>query len=256
MGGGASRGARRSQRKGEDLRYDLRISLEQAFTGLSQTISFRRRGACKKCGGAGGEGRQTCPSCHGSGVINQRQGFFMAQSACPQCHGLGFTFERPCPDCEGSGLVYENKTLSVKIPAGVDDGSRLRLAGEGEAGMNGAPVGDLFVYIGVAGDGRFDRDGRDLYIRANVPFATAALGGVIEVPLVEGGKIDVKIPGGSQYGDRLRVKGRGMPSVGKADRGDLYLDVEIAVPTKLTARQEELLREFADSGGKKKFGIF
>ncbi|MDR1008732.1 MAG: molecular chaperone DnaJ [Rickettsiales bacterium] len=260
MGGGGRRGrSKQASRKGDDLRYDLRITLSQAFSGLAESISFRRKGKCKRCHGEGGEGKATCSRCNGAGVVNVRQGFFMTQQACPQCHGLGFTFSKPCPECEGTGVEFENRTLSVKIPAGVEDGSRLRVAGEGEAGLLGAASGDLFVYVSVAEDKTFAREGRDLYIHAQVPFATAALGGTVSIPVIEGGDLEVKIPKGSQYGDRLRVRGRGMPIVGQSSRGDMFLDLAIEVPTKMSARQEELLREFASAGGagtKKRFGFF
>jgi molecular chaperone DnaJ len=239
------------------LRYDIKLTLEEAFSGVSKTISFRRNGVCKKCGGKGGDKKTVCPRCHGSGVINVRQGFFATQQACPECGGLGYIITNPCTACGGSGVAVENKTLEVKIPAGVDTGTRLRVAGEGEAGLLGAPAGDLYLYISVARHKIFARAGRDLSIELPISFATAALGGSIEVPVIEGGRVEVKVPRGIQNGARLRVKGRGMSVLGSTSRGDMYLDVAVEVPTKLTAKQEELLQEFDEesrkNGGGKSF---
>ncbi|MCL2438880.1 MAG: molecular chaperone DnaJ [Alphaproteobacteria bacterium] len=251
--GGGRRQSKSAARKGDDLRYDLRITLKEAFTGLNKTISFRRKGKCKTCDGKGGEGKQTCTRCHGSGVINKQSGFFMTQQACPECNGLGATFKKTCNSCGGTGVGFEDKTITVKIPAGVESGSRLRVAGEGESGLAGAPSGDLYVYIAVSANEEFERAGSDLLTNLNISFATAALGGTVEADTIDGKKIDVKIPRGSQFGSRLRIRGYGMPIIGRTDqRGDMYLNLEIEVPAKLTSEQEKLLREFDAAGGKKK----
>ena len=255
--GGGSRGRSQSQARGSDLRYDTTITLEEAFLGASKTVSFRRNGACPKCAGKGGDKKTVCQRCRGSGVVNIRQGFFATQQACPECGGLGYIVANPCHFCGGSGVAAENKTLEVKIPAGVEHGTRLRVAGEGEAGLLGAPAGDLYLYISVAKHRIFAREGRDLSLEFPIPFATAALGGNAYAPLIEGGRLEIKIPKGAQPGARLRVKGRGMSTLGSGSRGDMLLDLQVEVPAKLTARQEELLREFDEesskSGGSKSF---
>ncbi|MDR3126827.1 MAG: molecular chaperone DnaJ [Rickettsiales bacterium] len=251
--GGGKGGAGGSQSRGSDLRYDIRISLREAFSGVVKSVSFRRRGRCVACGGAGGAGRSACARCKGSGVIGVRQGFFVSQAECPDCHGLGYVFSNPCPECRGSGTVMEDAKLSVKIPAGVDSGARLRIAGEGEAGLAGAKSGDLYVYVDVAEDGAFRREGKNLY--AHVPpisFPAAALGGSLEIEGIDGAKIEVKIPAGVQSGGMLRVAGRGMPSVGSASRGDMFIEIFVETPKKLTKRQEELLREFEAEGARKR----
>ena len=253
---GVHGGSRRREPKGEDLRYDLSVGLAEAFAGTAKRVSFRRRGKCQKCGGTGGDGKQTCARCGGSGVISARQGFFAAQQACPDCNGLGQKIKNPCGACGGTGVAFENRDLEIKIPAGVDEGARLKIRGEGEAGLLGSAPGDLYVYISVAPDKTFARAGRDLFARLPISFAVAALGGSVEAPLIEGGMAEVKIPRGLQTGSRLKLKGKGMPSVGHATRGDLYLDVHIETPAKLTTRQEELLREFEYEGKKAGDGGF
>ncbi|MDR1476909.1 MAG: molecular chaperone DnaJ [Rickettsiales bacterium] len=255
-GGGRRRSGTRDSR-GSDLRYDISLTLEEAFGGASKTISFRRNGKCRKCGGKGGDKKTVCPRCRGSGVVNVRQGFFASQQTCPECGGLGYIVTNPCAQCGGTGVAPENKTLEVKIPAGVETGTRLRVAGEGEAGFLGALSGDLYIYISVARHKVFARQGRDLSIEIPIPFAQAALGGSIEVPVIEGGRVEVKVPRGIQNGARLKIRGRGMSVLGSSARGDMYLDVSVEVPTKLTAKQEELLRQFDEesrkSGGGRSF---
>jgi len=254
-GGGARRG-RRQESRGEDLRYDLSVSLHEAFVGTARRVSFRRKGKCKTCQGLGGEGRQTCVQCGGSGVITSRQGFFATQHVCPACHGLGQTIKNPCGACGGTGIAYENRELEVKIPAGVDNGARLKIRGEGEAGLLGSTPGDLYVYISVAPDKVFAREGKNLLAKMSISFAVAALGGSAEAPLIEGGKAEVKIPRGLQSGTRLKLRAKGMPSVGSTVRGDLFLDVAIETPSKLSAKQEALLREFDYEGKKSGTGFF
>ncbi|MDR2098631.1 MAG: molecular chaperone DnaJ [Rickettsiales bacterium] len=260
MGGGRT-GARARERdnRGQDLRYDAAVSLEEAYSGIAKTISYRRQGRCPKCGGAGGQEKRVCPKCHGSGVVSLRQGFFMSEQACPECQGLGFVIKNPCGECGGTGVKLETKTLSVKIPAGVETGGRLKLAGEGEAGLLGGGFGDLYIYVGVKPHNVFARDGRDLQLELPVGIAEAALGGTVEVPVIEGGKVEVKVPNGIQNGERLRIKGRGMPGLGGHGRGDMFLDIKVEVPKSLSARQAELLREFdaesrKNGGGKSFFG--
>ena len=245
MGGGNSRrGA--SRNRGQDLRYDMVITLEEAFKGVSKTIQFRRNGKCSHCGGKGGENKTTCPHCHGSGVVNIRQGFFMSQQVCPECGGTGYIIKNPCRFCNGSGIEVENKTLEIKIPAGVDTGTKLRVSGEGEAGLGGSASGDLYVYVMVRPSKVFVREGRNLILNVPISFGEAALGATIEVPIIEGGKAEVRIPKGIQTGEKLRLKGKGMTGINSSFRGDMYLDITVETPTKLTARQEELLREFEE----------
>lgn len=244
MGGGSSRGPQ--SHKGQDLRYDMSITLEQAFTGLITEISFRRNGKCKKCNGMGGDKREVCSKCHGSGVINVRQGFFMSQQVCPECGGLGYIITNPCRECNGTGVSAENKKLEIKIPAGVDNGTRLRVKGEGEAGLAGSESGDLYVYISVKPNKIFTRDNKSLYINVPISFGLAGLGGTIEVPTIDGTKAEVKIPRGIQSGEKLRLRGKGMTGINSPIRGDMYLNINVETPTKLTAHQEELLRAFEE----------
>jgi len=256
MGSGNSRrGA--SRNRGQDLRYDIVITLEEAFKGTSKTIQFRRNGKCSHCGGKGGEDKTTCSKCHGSGVVNIRQGFFMSQQICPECGGTGYIIKNPCRFCNGSGIEVENKTLEIKIPAGVDTGTKLRVNGEGEAGLSGSASGDLYVYVMVRPSKVFTREGRNLILNVPISIGEAALGTTIEVPIIEGGKAEVRIPKGIQNGEKLRLKGKGMTDINSSSRGDMYLDISVEVPTKLTSRQEELLREFEEerkkSGDSKNF---
>lgn len=254
MGGGRSQ---KRQARGTDLRYDIRISLEEAFTGTSQTISFRRNGKCKKCDGKGGEEVTICPKCNGAGVINVRQSIFMTQALCPECGGTGHIVKNPCTACDGSGIEVENKTLEIKIPAGVDSGVKLKLSAEGEAGPQGAPSGDLYVYISVKNSKVFAREGKSLYLNVPISFTDAALGAKIDVPIIEGGKTEVTIPKGINTGEKLRLKGKGFPSINGSSRGDMYLNITVETPAKLTAKQEELLRAFAEdrkeNGGEESF---
>ena len=254
MGGGRHR---QTETKGQNLRYDIVISLEEAFTGLIKTISFKKNGKCQKCNGMGGDDKIVCSKCRGSGVVNSRQGIFFTQHTCPDCQGTGYTVKNPCHYCSGTGVAMENKTLDVKIPAGVDNGTKLRIKGEGEAGLMGAASGDLFVYVVVKPHKIFTRNDKNLLIEVPVSFTEAALGGTIEVPIIEGGKAEVNIPRGIQNGERLRLRGKGMTGINSSIRGDMYLDIKVETPTKLTTRQEQLLREFEEdrirNGDKKSF---
>jgi len=255
---GGGRGGQQKDNRGGDLRYDLRITLAEAFAGLEKSLVFRRAGTCKTCNVEGGRGRETCGKCKGSGVISIRQGFFISQTECDVCHGLGVTFRESCRTCRGSGISEEEAKLKIKIPAGVDTGARLRIEGEGEAGILGSPSGDLYVYIQVAPDKRWMREGKNLHATgASISFVTAALGGSLDIPVIEGGEINVKIPAGLESGERLRIPGRGMPSVGSSARGDMFIEIKVVTPKKLSKRQEDLLREFdAETAPKKKRGFF
>jgi len=241
-GGGRQRAAR-----GADLRYNLRVTLEEAYSGLQKTIQVPSSVQCEACHGTGAEGGAeptTCPTCSGMGKVRAQQGFFTVERPCPTCSGLGQIVKNPCQSCGGQGRVQKERALSVNIPAGVETGTRIRLAGEGEAGMRGGPAGDLYIFIEVRQHGIFERDGMDLHCRVPVSIATAALGGDIEVPTIDGGRSRVKIPGGSQSGRQMRLRGKGMPALRGAGIGDMFIELAVETPVNLTSRQKELLREF------------
>jgi molecular chaperone DnaJ len=244
--GGAAQGRSRASR-GNDLRYNLRISLEEAFAGLQKTVNVPTAVTCGVCKGTGAEGGsepQTCPTCSGMGKVRAQQGFFTVERTCPTCGGLGQTIKNPCKACNGAGRVEKEKTLSVNIPAGVETGTRIRLAGEGEAGMRGGPTGDLYIFIEVTEHALFQREGNNLFCRVPVSMADAALGGDIEVPTIDGGKSRVKIPEGSQSGRQMRLRAKGMPALRSKESGDMFIELAVETPVNLTARQKELLREF------------
>ena len=243
MGGGRS--ATKSG-KGQDLRYDMSITLEEAFNGIKKNISFRRNGKCKHCSGSGGDKVSTCSNCRGSGFVNIRHGFFINQQVCPDCNGTGRKVQNPCSYCNGTGIEVESKNLEVQIPSGVDNGTKLRISGEGEAGFAGSSSGDLFIYIMIKPNKVFTREDRNLFLNVPISFGEAALGGTIEVPVIEGGKVEVNIPKGTQTGERLRLRGKGFSILGSSSRGDMYLDIVVETPTKLTANQEELLKQFEE----------
>lgn len=249
--GGAAGGQssqRRSQR-GSDIRYAVEVTLEQAVHGASVEISVPTMVACKTCKGSGakpGTKPVNCPTCEGHGQVRMQQGFFSIQQTCPNCHGVGTVIEKPCSTCQGQGAVEERKRLSVKIPAGVDNGDRIRLAGEGEAGMQGAPAGDLYVQIQVKQHAIFKRDGNHLHCEVPISFATAALGGEVEVPTLSG-RIKLKIPTETQSGKVFRLRGRGVKPVRGGGAGDLMCHVVIETPVKLNAQQKELLNKFQQS---------
>jgi molecular chaperone DnaJ len=255
MRGRQSRGPAR----GQDLRYDLEISLEQAYAGAEVEITAPTTLNCETCSGSGakpGTSPTTCSTCNGAGRVRATQGFFSIERACPRCGGSGRMVLDPCNDCHGMGQVRQERTLSVRIPAGVDDGARIRLAGEGDAGTRGGPRGDLYIFVSVRPHELFERDGLDLLCTVPSPMATAALGGVVAAPCLLGGencdgncKVDVKVPEGAQTGQTVRLKGRGMPSLRTRERGDLLVELYIETPTRLTARQKELLAEFAEICG-------
>jgi molecular chaperone DnaJ len=243
MGG---RKARRGNR-GQDLRYNLQISLEEAFRGRTAEIEVPSAVACETCNGSGAEAghtAETCPTCAGHGKVRATQGFFTIERSCNACRGSGKIIRHPCKTCRGAGVVQKDRVLSVDIPPGVEEGTRIRLSGEGAAGTGGGPNGDLYVFLSVAEHAIFQRDGHSLHCRAPVSFITASLGGTIEVPTLDGGRAKVAIPEGTQGGRQFRLKGKGMPVLRSAQRGDLYIEVAVETPVKLTKRQKELLREF------------
>jgi molecular chaperone DnaJ len=243
MGG---RKARRGNR-GQDLRYNLQISLEEAFRGRAAEISVPTSVACDVCKGSGaeaGHSAETCPTCAGHGKVRATQGFFTIERSCSSCRGSGKIVRHPCKTCRGAGTVQKDRILNVDVPPGVEEGTRIRLSGEGAAGIGGGPNGDLYIFLSVAEHPIFQRDGHNLHCRAPVSFVTAALGGSIEVPTLDGGRAKVAIPEGTQNGRQFRLKAKGMPVLRSAQRGDLYIEVAVETPVRLTRRQKELLREF------------
>ena len=241
------RGGGQRATRGSDLRYNLRVSLEEAFSGLQKTITVPGSTACDTCNGTGAEGGsepQTCPTCSGMGKVRAQQGFFTVERTCPTCGGAGQIIQNPCKACGGAGRVEKERALNVNIPAGVETGTRIRLAGEGEAGQRGGPPGDLYIFLEMAEHPLFERDGMDLFCRIPVPMTTAALGGEIEAPTIDGGKSRVKIPAGSQSGKQLRLRAKGMPQLRGGKFGDLYLELQVETPVNLTAHQKELLQMF------------
>ncbi|WP_417245216.1 molecular chaperone DnaJ [Celeribacter sp.] len=251
MGGQRGGGGRSRAQRGSDLRYDMRITLEEAYTGAQKTINVPTSVSCTSCSGTGaanGAEPQTCPSCSGMGKVRAQQGFFTVERTCPACGGLGQIIKDPCPDCHGAGRVEKERSLSVNIPAGVETGTRIRLAGEGEAGLRGGPTGDLYIFIEVRPHAIFERDGVHLHCSVPVSMVTAALGGDIEVPTIDGGRSRVKIPAGSQSGRQMRLRSKGMPALRGGGHGDMFIELAVETPVNLTAKQKELLREFDNLG--------
>ena len=247
MGGQRGAGGGRRAARGNDLRYNLRIDLEEAFAGLQKTITVPTAVGCDTCSGTGAEGgaeAQTCPTCSGMGKVRAQQGFFTVERTCPTCNGMGQSIKNPCKSCHGQGRVEKEKSLSVNIPAGVETGTRIRLAGEGEAGMRGGPTGDLYIFIEVRNHKLFEREGSNLFCRVPVSMTDAALGGDIEVPTIDGGRSRVKIPQGSQSGRQMRLRAKGMPALRGAGAGDMFIELAVETPVNLTSKQKELLREF------------
>lgn len=248
-------GGRRQQRaaRGSDLQYNMDLTLEEAVRGVAKEIRIPTLETCDKCHGSGakeGTSAETCSTCHGAGQVHLRQGFFTVQQACPTCHGRGKVIKEPCSKCHGDGRVERSKTLSVKIPAGVDTGDRIRLSGEGEAGENGAPAGDLYVQVHVRQHHIFERDGNNLYCEVPIDFAIAALGGEIEVPTLDG-RVKLKIPAETQTGKMFRMKGKGVKSVRSSSIGDLMCRVVVETPVKLNEKQKELMQQLGESFGGK-----
>ncbi|GAA6200752.1 molecular chaperone DnaJ [Aquicoccus sp. SU-CL01552] len=243
---GGQRGRQRATR-GSDLRYNLRVTLEEAYSGIHKTINVPTSVACSACEGTGAEGGvepTTCPTCSGMGKVRAQQGFFTVERTCPTCSGMGQIIKNPCKACGGAGRVEKDRALSVNIPAGVETGTRIRLAGEGEAGMRGGPQGDLYIFVEVAPHELFERDGVNLYCRVPVSMSTAALGGAIEVPTIDGGRGRVQIPAGSQSGRQMRLRGKGMPPLRGGGHGDMFIELAVETPVNLTSRQKEILKEF------------
>jgi molecular chaperone DnaJ len=255
FGGGRQRQQHSGPARGQDLRYDMEISLEQAYAGAEVEITVPAAMTCEACDGSGakpGTSPTACTTCGGAGRVRANQGFFSIERTCPRCGGSGRMILDPCADCHGQGMTRQERTLSVRIPGGVDDGARIRLAGEGDAGARGGPRGDLYIFLSVRPHELFERDGLDLLCTMPVPMSVAALGGEIDAPCLLGGancdgqsKLRVKVPEGAQTGRTVRLKGRGMPSLRSRERGDLVVELFVETPTKLTARQKELLEEFA-----------
>ena len=249
MGGGRRGG--RANTRGADLRYNLEISLEQAFAGHKPSIRVPSAASCETCKGTGaasGSGAETCTTCRGAGRVRSQSGFFTVERTCPGCGGSGQMIRNPCRTCSGSGRVQRERQLQLTVPAGIEDGTRIRLAGEGEAGLRGAPPGDLYVFITVAPHPLFKRDGADLHCRVPVPMTTAALGGTIEVPTIVGERARVGVPAGTQSGETFRLRGKGMSILRSTSKGDMYVEVIVETPVNLTEKQKQLLAEFAESG--------
>lgn len=251
MGGGRRGG---QQQRGADLRYNLEINLEDAFAGRQIEVKVPSSVSCESCDGTGaaeGAKPKTCPSCGGHGKVRAQQGFFTIERTCPTCQGQGSIIDNPCRPCNGTGRQAKEKTLSVNVPKGVEDGTRIRLSGEGESGLRGAPPGDLYIFISVAPHRLFQRDGANIFCRVPLSMADAALGSDIEVPVVDGGRAKVKVPAGAQTGQQFRLRNKGMTVLQSAGRGDMYIEMMIETPVNLTKKQRQLLEEFrAESKGK------
>ena len=246
-GGGRGGGANR----GNDLRYNLEITLEEAFKGRETQIRVPTLAPCETCHGTGAEPGSkpiTCTTCRGQGRVRTQQGFFTMERTCPACHGAGKVIEKPCRSCGGQGRNRKEKTLNVTIPPGVEDGTRIRLASEGEAGMRGGGNGDLYIFLAVKAHPLFQREGANVYCRVPIAMPTAALGGTIEVPTIDGARVEVKIPAGTQSGHQFRLRGKGMSMLRSHARGDMFAQVSVETPVQLTKRQQELLREFEKAG--------
>lgn len=249
--GGAGAGRTRASR-GQDLRYNLSITLEDAFEGIQKAIDVSSSVACDECNGTGAEGAvepANCPTCSGMGKVRASQGFFTVERTCPTCNGVGQMIKNPCSACHGEGRVETRRSLQVNVPAGVETGTRIRLAGEGEAGLRGGPSGDLYIFVSVKEHEIFLRDGKTLACQVPVGMAIAALGGEVEVPTIDGGRSRVKIPAGSQTGRQMRLRNKGMPPLrhgasNGGERGDMLIELAVETPVNLTSRQKELLREF------------
>ena len=247
MGGGGRRGGGRS-RAGADLRAQVEISLTEAFAGCERTLRVPTRLACEACAGTGSENKdrnqENCPQCGGSGKVRAQQGFFVVERTCPHCGGMGRVVKNPCRICSGQGTVQREKTLKVAIPAGIDDGTRIRVTGEGEAGAQGAPPGDLYVQVAIRPHELFQREGANIFLRVPLRMSLAALGGEVEVPSIDGSVGKVKIPPGTQSGAQFRLRAKGFSTLRSTARGDMYIQVAVETPQNLTKRQRELLEEF------------
>jgi molecular chaperone DnaJ len=245
---GGRRGRQRSGReRGADLRYNMDITLPEAHAGKTAQIRVPTSVSCTTCSGMGaraGTRPVACPTCGGHGKVRASQGFFTIERTCPGCHGRGEIINDPCEACNGSGRVMKERTLSVNIPAGVEDGTKIRLAGEGEAGLRGGPAGDLYIFLSIKPHEFFQRDGADIFCRVPISMTTAALGGQVEVPTIDGEKTRVRVPEGTESGKQFRLKGKGMPVLRSKVTGDMYIQVEVETPKNLTRKQRELLEAF------------
>ena len=244
---GASGGQRSNVLRGSDMRYDLEISLEDAFHGKEVELRVDTSAVCQTCAGSGakpGTAARTCTYCNGRGQVRANQGFFVVERTCPSCRGAGEVIADPCETCRGDGRVEKQKSLQVRVPAGVDEGTRIRLSGEGEAGARGGPPGDLYIFIHIARHRLFQREGTTLFARCPVSFTTAALGGTIEVPGLDRKRHEIRIPPGIQSGKQIRQRGAGMPVLNGRGQGDMVIQVEVETPTRLSGKQKELLEEF------------
>ena len=252
MGGGRRSNRASAGSDGEDLRYDLEISLEDAFNGLEKEISFPTEKVCDKCNGFGtkdGKEPPVCPTCRGSGRVHRQHGFMIMETVCPDCGGRGRKVKDACPECKGAGTVPYAKELKIKVPAGIDDGTRIRLAGEGMPGVGGGTNGDLYIFVTVREHKLYSRQGADLFVQIPVSMACAALGGSVEIPGIDGHNIEVKVAAGTQSGQRLKIKGEGMPKIRSVDKGDLWVEFKVETPVNLSPRQKELLEEFRSISG-------
>ena len=254
FGGGFGGGSRSSGRSsgpaaGASLRYDLHIQFKDAVYGTNADIHFKHNEACEACKGSGaaaGASKKTCPTCNGMGQVRQGNGFFTIQQTCPKCGGKGTTIDKPCPSCRGTGIQEKSKQMSLKIPAGVDNGKRIVIRGMGDAGENGGPAGDLVVVLHVEQHPLFERDGADLYCAVPISIAQAALGCEITITALDGKKLAIKIPDGTSNGKLLRIKGEGVPLSGTSRKGDLYVKIMVQVPTRLSSKQKDLLKQYMD----------
>jgi molecular chaperone DnaJ len=248
FGGGG--GGRQRARRGADMRYDMQVTLEDAFHGKDTQVELEVSVACEPCSGSGAEpgtGSRTCNLCAGRGKVRAQQGLFVIERPCPTCHGSGQVIENPCRNCRGEGRVDARQKLDVAIPPGVDNGTRIRLSGRGEAGPHGAPPGDLYIFIHIKQHAMFEREGTDLFTRMPISFTTAALGGTVDIPGLDGQKHSIEIPSGIQSGKQLRKRGAGMPVLQGRGRGDMVVEIQVETPTKLSSRQKEILREFQET---------
>ena len=239
--------------RGEDMRMDETITLEEAFSGATKTIKIHRQEPCDPCHGSGSTDKKqdTCSTCHGSGRVRMQQGFFMMERTCSACQGLGQTIKNPCRKCHGQGRAPQMKTLEIKIPAGVDDGTRIRLSDQGHAGLRSGPSGDLYVFVHIKPHDLFERQGNDIFCQAPISMITASLGGSIELPTIGGDRVDLKIPSGTQPHTRFRLKSKGMPVFRRHSHGDMYVEVAVEIPKNLTKAQKEVLEKFEEGAQKK-----
>ncbi|MCZ6589148.1 MAG: molecular chaperone DnaJ [Alphaproteobacteria bacterium] len=249
---GGGRGRRQANVHGADLRYNLDVTLEDAFAGKQTRVRVNTSVSCETCQGSGAEGGSApvaCPSCHGAGKIRAQQGFFTVERSCPTCQGAGRVIDNPCRACAGAGRVERDKTLAVNIPSGVEDGTRIRVSGEGEAGLRGGPPGDLYIFVSIKPHRFFVRESADIHCRVPIPMTTAVLGGTLEVPTIDGKRARVNVPAGTQTGQQFRLRSKGMSVLRSSARGDMYVQAQVETPVNLTKQQRELLRQFDDAGG-------